>query len=177
MAETEGKRVLGEGRFLRLVEDGHWEYAERKRANGVVGIAAVTAEGKLLLVEQYRATLRGSVIELPAGLVGDEDQNEHDFAAAAARELLEETGYEAREMERLIAGPSSSGLTNEVVTFFMAHGLTRKGDGGGVGGENITVHEVPLGDAAAWLGEKMRMGVHIDPRIYIGLFFACRERK
>lgn len=169
---TPNKQILAEGHYLRLVKDNRWEYVERKKAVGVVAIVAVTSAARLLLVEQYRVTLQGNVIELPAGLVGDEDHSERDFAAAAARELLEETGYEAREMELLTAGPSSSGLTSEVITFFKAHGLTRRHPGGGVAGENITVHEIPLPEVHAWLCEKTRSGTHIDPRIYIGLYFA-----
>jgi ADP-ribose pyrophosphatase len=166
--------ILCEGHYLRLVNQDKWEYAERKKAVGVVGIVAVTADGNLLLVEQFRVTMNGPVVELPAGLVGDGDQREEDFAAAAARELLEETGYEAGRMEYLTAGPSSSGLSNEVVNFYMAHGLTRRNGGGGVEGEQITVHEVPLAGVHEWLREKARAGVHIDPRIYIGLYFASR---
>lgn len=170
-----GKKIIAEGRYIRVVEENHWEYIERKRAHGVVAMVAVTPEGRLLLVEQYRETMKGPVIELPAGLVGDEDETEHDFAAAATRELLEETGYEAADMALLTEGPSSSGLSNEVITFFMARGVTRRHDGGGVEGENITVHEVPLAGVQDWLEGKVRAGLQIDPRIYIGLYFAERR--
>jgi ADP-ribose pyrophosphatase len=175
MSSNAEKKILGEGRYLRLVEENRWEYAERKKANGVVGIAAVTDEGNMLLVEQYRVTMRGPVIELPAGLVGDEDEDESDFAEAARRELLEETGYVAREMVHLTEGPSSSGLSTEVVTFFLARGLERRHAGGGVGGENIKVHEVPLGKVEEWLDGKVRAGVHLDPRIFIGLYFIKKQ--
>lgn len=174
MTDKQRTEILCEGKYLRLVKQETWEYVERKKAVGVVGIVAVTAAGNLLLVEQPRITMNGPVIELPAGLVGDDDHTERDFAAAAARELLEETGYEAGRMEYLTAGPSSSGLSNEVVNFYLAHDLTRRNGGGGVEGEQITVHEIPLARVHEWLQEKARAGVPIDPRIYIGLYFATR---
>lgn len=174
--EEAGKEILCEGRYLRFVKEGRWEYVERRKAAGVVGIVAVTGGGDLLLVEQQRMSLHGPVIELPAGLVGDNDHSESDFAAAAARELLEETGYEAARMELLTEGPSSSGLSNEVVTFFMAHGVTKRHAGGGVEGEEITVHEIPVRAAHEWLEARRQAGAHIDPRIYIGLYFVGRGR-
>jgi ADP-ribose pyrophosphatase len=172
--ENMGKKIIAEGRYIRVVEENHWEYIERKGALGVVAMVAVTGEGNILLVEQYRESMKGPLLELPAGLVGDEDEAEHDFAAAAKRELLEETGYEAGELVLLIEGPSSSGLSNEVITFFQARDLVRRHEGGGVAGENIKVHEVPLAGAQEWLEAQRRAGIKIDPRIYIGLYFAER---
>lgn len=163
--------IIAEGRHVRFVREDGWEYAQRRQARGVVAIAAVTDEDKLLLVEQYRVTMKGPVIELPAGLVGDDDPNEEDFAAAARRELLEETGYDAEKLEWLTEGPSSSGLTDEVITFFRARDLKRRGPGGGVEGEAIKVHEIPLKEVHDWLDGKIRAGQAIDPRIYIGLYF------
>ena len=87
--------TLGQGRFLRLVRVDGWEWAERTNAKGVVCIAALTEDGGLLLIEQHRAPMGTTVVELPAGLVGDDgDPNEH-HEIAAARELEEETGYRA----------------------------------------------------------------------------------
>ena len=78
-------------------------------------------------------------------------------------------------MRWLTEGPSSSGLASEVITFFLARGLVRRTPGGGVAGEKIKVHEVPLAGAPGWLEAQARAGIHVDPRIYIGLFFAGRE--
>src|SRR5580704_13589060 len=93
---SDPKRTLFEGKHIRMVARGDWEYAERKNVTGIVAIIAVTAEGKLLLVEQYRPPLGKTVIELPAGLAGDiAGQEGEAMVTAARRELLEETGYEA----------------------------------------------------------------------------------
>ena len=88
------KRVLGQGRFLRLVEEGGWEFTERMGSNGVVVIVPLTDAGEIVLVEQYRPPLKCRVLELPAGLVGDKLEFEGEaFEAAALRELEEETGF------------------------------------------------------------------------------------
>ncbi len=60
--------VVSEGKFLRFMKQGSWEYVSRKGVTGVVTIIAVTREKKLVLVEQYRPPVESRVIELPAGL-------------------------------------------------------------------------------------------------------------
>jgi ADP-ribose pyrophosphatase len=166
------KEILLTGRFLSLVREDHWEYADRVNASGAAIILAVTDGQKLLLVEQYRIPCHARTIELPAGIIGDEPQNgSESLAEAARRELLEETGYSAEGVEPLATGPASSGVTSELVTLFRATGLRRAGRGGGIGHEDITVHEVPLAEVPAWLEAKARSGVLIDPKVYGGLYF------
>jgi ADP-ribose pyrophosphatase len=127
-------KIEWEGKFLRVVKIGRWEFAERVNDVQGVVIIAITPEGKLLLTEQERLPVGKRVIELPAGLAGDLDSNHGENPAAAARrELLEETGYEATEMTWLAAGPPSAGLSSEMVSFFRATGLRRVGKGGGEG--------------------------------------------
>jgi ADP-ribose pyrophosphatase len=164
------------GRFLALVREGHWEYADRLNATGAAIILAVTAERKLLLVEQYRVPCHARTIELPAGIIGDEpEQPRESDSAAARRELLEETGYLAKSIEPLTTGPASSGVTSELVTLFRASSLERTGAGGGVAHEAIMVHEVPLAEVHEWLAQKARTGVLVDPKVYAGLYFLdCR---
>jgi len=172
MSESEQTevRVLGEGKHIRLVSAGGWEYAERKGVTGIVTIAAEVG-GKIVLVEQYRRPLKSNVVELPAGLAGDVPASaDEELEAAARRELEEETGYRARNWERLFAGPLSAGMTTEVVTFFRATGLERVGEGGGEGSEKITVHEVPLDGAENWLAAQEAAGVLVDPKVYAGLY-------
>jgi ADP-ribose pyrophosphatase len=173
MGESSQRRVLAEGRFVRLVAQDHWEWAERANVSEAVIIVAVTGDRQLVLVEQFRIPLACPVIELPAGLVGDTPGGEHEsLAEAARRELLEETGYEAATMEFLVDGPSSPGLVNEVYSFFLARHARRVGLGGGDGSEEIRVHLVPLDGADTWLTQKRSAGMAIDPRVYAGLYFA-----
>lgn len=125
-----------------FLSDHGWEYVTRTHATGVVGIIAVNDEEQLVLVEQYRAPVAVKVLELPAGLVGDSAPE--SFQEAAHRELLEETGYTAESIEPLFSGPSSAGLADEVVHLVRAHGLRQTQPGGGIEGESIVVHKVPL---------------------------------
>jgi ADP-ribose pyrophosphatase len=165
--------TLHTGKFLALIKEGYWEYVDRVNATGAALILAVTADQKILLVEQYRIPVHARTIELPAGIIGDEPGNANESRAAAARrELLEETGYAAGHIEQVATGPACSGITSERVTLFRASGLRRAGKGGGVAHEDIVVHEIPLVEAVAWLEKKAGTGVLIDPKVYAGLFFA-----
>jgi ADP-ribose pyrophosphatase len=168
-------QVLAEGEFVRLLRQGRWEYAQRTNTCGAVVIVAVTPEGKLLFVEQYRVPVQARVIELPAGLAGDEPGLEDEPKTnAARRELVEETGYEAQDVVLLTEGPTSAGLTSELVGLYLATGLRRVGPGGGDEGEEIEVHEIELERAADWLADQTAAGKLVDPKVYAGIFFAQR---
>ena len=96
-------QVLGQGKYLRLLVKGTWEYTERVGVSGIVGIVPVTDAGELVMVEQFRMPLGRRVVELPAGLAGDiEGQRDEALESAAARELEEETGYRAGRLQRLM---------------------------------------------------------------------------
>ena len=164
--------ILFEGKHVRLVRLGHWEYATRPGISGIVGIVAVTDEGKLLLVEQLRPPFGKNVIELPAGLAGDVVGHETEaLADAAARELLEETGYAATTIEYLGEGTSSAGITDEIITLFRATGIKKVGAGEGDGSEQITVHEVAVAEVADWLKARRDEGKLIDLKVYGALYF------
>jgi ADP-ribose pyrophosphatase len=168
-------RILGQGRFLRLVEDGGWEYTERMGSSGVVVIVPVTEKGEIVLVEQYRPPLKKRVLELPAGLVGDIAGFEDEaFETAAARELEEETGFKASSLRLMASGPSSAGSSNVLLHFYLATGLRQSGKGGGDEHEDIEVHVVPLAEAEAFAASRAAEGRLIDPKLYAGLYFASR---
>jgi ADP-ribose pyrophosphatase len=166
-------RVITEGRYITMVEEDGWEYVVRHGVTGIVIVVAVTDEGKLLLVEQPRTAVHNRVIELPAGMVGDEEGRRAEaLADAAARELEEETGYRARELVQTGQGPTAVGVSDEIVTFFDAVGLTRVGPGGGDDQEDITVHEAPVRELGAYLAAQAAKGLAIDPKIYAGLYLS-----
>jgi len=166
-------QTLWTGKFLEIRRRNRWEYVSRTNAHSVVAIVAITQANELLLVEQYRLPILQSVIELPAGLAGDDPgtSGEPPFEAAR-RELLEETGYVSDDWTELMSGPSSAGLTDEVVVMFLARSASQQTNGGGVGGEDIILHRVPLNEVIPWLMAKQAAGAAIDFKVIAGIHFA-----
>jgi ADP-ribose pyrophosphatase len=170
---TDPPVTFAQGKYLRLISQGTWEFADRMGASGAVLIVAITPEQKLVLVEQYRIPLGCYAIELPAGLVGDIPGEEHEaLQIAAERELLEETGYSAAEWQWLMTGPSSPGMCSELQSLFLAKNLTREHSGGGDHTEDIIVHEIPLDELPQWLMKQHTAGKAIDTKVYAGMYFA-----
>ncbi len=166
----EESEVLYLGKWLRLVKRGHWESCERVHGDGMaVLIMAVTPQDEVLFVEQFRVPLGKRTIEMPAGLVGDDDAAD-TLEAAAVRELEEETGWRPGKVDVLLIGPTSSGMSNERIAFVRATQLTKVGEGGGVADEDITVHHVPRKEAPAWLMKKYAEGFELDLKLWAGLW-------
>jgi len=158
------EEVMWEGRFIAAKRRGRWEYVARTRGISAAVILAIDAERHVLLVEQYRVPLGRRCLELPAGLIGDDGADEAP-ELAAARELEEETGYRAEQITSLGDYYSSPGMVSESFTLVRASGLNKVSDGGGVDGEDITVHRVPLADIAGFVAGKHSEGVAIDVRL------------
>ncbi len=159
--------ALWRGRFLEVRERDGWEYAARPGGLGVVVVLAIDdgPDGRhVLLIEQHRPPIDARSLELPAGLVGDDVAGEAE-EAAAARELEEETGWRAGGLERIGGFSSSPGLTAERCTLFRATDLARVGEGGGVGGEDIAVHRVPLAGIDGFIAERRAAGVAVDVKL------------
>ena len=164
--------VLGVGRFLRLQRRNGWEFVDRPEIDAVAVVIAVTEDNCAVFVEQYREPIGAKTIEWTAGLVGDEQGKDSEcLLEAASRELGEETGFRADSISIIGRGPSSGGLTTEVVTFLHAEGLERIGCGGGVEGEEISVCLVPLERVDDWLCRRIQEGLLIDPKVYTGLYW------
>jgi ADP-ribose pyrophosphatase len=159
------EEVLWEGRFIAAKRRGKWEYVSRTRGVSAAVILAVD-EGHVLLVEQYRVPIGARCLELPAGLVGDEEEGEA-AASAAIRELEEETGYRAERAVDLGRFHASPGMSSEGFTLIRAEGLSRVGEGGGVAGEDIAVHRVKLGELAAFAAERRAAGVAMDAKLLL----------
>jgi ADP-ribose pyrophosphatase len=157
------EEIVWEGRYIVTKRRGPWEYVGRARGIGAAVILAID-DGHVLLVEQWRVPLQANCLELPAGLIGDDTAGEA-IEIAAARELEEETGYRAARIEIAGTFASSPGMVSETFTLVRAHGLTRVHDGGGVDGENITVHRVPLTRVTTFIDARRKDGVVIDAKL------------
>lgn len=164
------------GRYLNLIERDHWEFVTRPNAHAVVVITAVTPENEIVLVEQFRKPVDARIIELPAGLVGDQGNPDEPVLEAAGRELIEETGFEASTLELLMECPTSAGMTDEIISFVLARSLRRVGPGGGDESEDIETHLVPLAEADNWLDDKHRAGIPLDPKIFTALYWLQKRK-
>ena len=157
--------VMWEGKFVRALRRGKWEYASRARDIGAVVILA-EHEGKTILVEQPRVAPDCRCIELPAGLVGDLDPHA-TVESTAIRELEEETGFTADRVERLGEFYSSPGMLSEGFTLVRAHGVRKVGEGGGDESEDIKVHLVARPDIPNFLEQKRAEGLGIDAKLLL----------
>lgn len=159
------EEIRWQGKFIAAKQRGRWEYVSRARGIRAAAILAID-EGHVLLVEQYRVPLGRACLELPAGLIGDEHEEESD-ADTAARELEEESGYRAATIEPLGEFWSSPGMVSESFTLMRASGLTKVSEGGGIEGENITVHRVPLSDLAGFVEACRARGCAVDVKLLL----------
>lgn len=137
---------------------------------GAVAVVAVDSDGRVVLVDQYRATLGRRIIELPAGM---RDQPGEDPAVTAVRELAEETGHRATSVSRLGSIVSSPGVTDSEVEIFLAEGV-EPGDPSPHGPEEdaLACLVVPFADAVAMV----ESGRITDSKTVAGLLLAARLR-
>lgn len=159
--------IMWQGKYLVAKKRGTWEYVARTRNIGAAVILAFDA-GHVILVEQFRVALGMNCLELPAGLVGDEEDGEIP-EAAAIRELEEETGYLASGMTHLGRFYSSPGMSSEGFTLLRAEGIRKVSEGGGVAGEDIIVHRVPVEDVGLFVKAKREEGCAIDVKLLLML--------
>jgi ADP-ribose pyrophosphatase len=161
----EAEEIVWQGKFIAAKRKGRWEYVSRTRNVTAAVILAIDTDA-VILVEQHRAPLNANCLELPAGLVGDEQEGE-PVETAAIRELEEETGYRAArvvDMGRFYASP---GMSSEYFTLLRAEELTRVGEGGGTHHEAITVHRIPIREVPAFVARKRSEGVAMDVKLLL----------
>jgi ADP-ribose pyrophosphatase len=157
------------GKYISVLKRGRWEYVSRTGSINAVVILAVH-DGKVILIEQYRVPVGGRCLELPAGLVGDEDEHA-TVEETAVKELEEETGFTCERVERLGEFHSSPGMVAESFTLIRAHGVRKIGDGGGNEHEDITVHLVARDDIPAFVQNRRDAGSAVDVKLLLFLDF------
>lgn len=118
-----------------------WDFVSHRK--GAAAVVAVTEDGNLLLVRQYRPALERETLEIPAG---SRDSVTEDTAVCAKRELEEETGWKCSHMEKLLQLKTTVAFCNEFIDVYLATELmqgTQKLDEG----EEIEIVSMPLADA------------------------------
>ena len=163
--------VVWQGRYLEALQSDGWEWGRRPGGMTAAVILPITDAGEVVLVEEHRVPFGRAVIALPAGLVGD-GPGDDSPEAAAVRELAEEAGYIARHWRSVGEFATSPGMSSETYHFYIATGLERIGQGGGVAGEDITVHLVPLRQVGAFTAAARARGAMIDAKLLALLAFA-----
>ena len=136
---------------------------------GAVAVVAVDVNANVVLVSQYRSSLDAMVLELPAGMRDVEDEDPID---TAARELKEETGYEAEDLVFLGSCLSSPGVTDSRVEIYCAREI-RGGQMEPHGPEEgfMDVMVIPMREAVAMVED----GRIIDAKTSFGLLLTARR--
>ncbi|MFC0235040.1 NUDIX hydrolase [Fictibacillus phosphorivorans] len=110
---------------------------------GAVAVLAVTDEGKMLMVEQFRKPLEKTIIEIPAGKL----EKGEDPLECAKRELLEETGFTCESMESIGSFYTSPGFADELIHLYYTNTLTKQGDQMTDEDEFLNVLEISVDEA------------------------------
>ena len=153
------REIAFEGKYLRVVnkylvtaekKEIVWETIERTNVYGVgvVVIIALTSKRELILERQWRAPVESFVIQFPAGLTDVRGESEE---GTARRELLEETGYLAKELIPIITLPLSPILIATQGTYFLAPEVKFVGNTRKDTGEEIEVLKVPIKEISQFL--------------------------
>lgn len=139
--EPEASRRVFDGRLVK-VDVERWPVGEREvvKHPGACAIVAITPEGDVLLVRQFREAIRQETLEIPAGVF---DAQGEGAAECAARELLEETGYRATNLEHLGTIYTSPGFTDEKIELFRAQARPE----GEPSEQRVTLSRMPLEEA------------------------------
>lgn len=148
--KTISSQKIFEGNILDVqldkVELPNGETAERELVYhpGAVAVIPITADNKIVLVEQYRKPLERTLIEIPAGKL---EKNENPLTAAV-RELEEETGYTTTNLTQVTSFYTSPGFANELVYIYVTNDLIKmENPPAGDDDEFVEIMEVTLDEA------------------------------
>lgn len=148
--KTIDSEVIYDGKIIRVqidqveLPDGNVSTREIVKHPGAVAIIALNSENKIIMVEQYRKPMDRSMLEIPAGKL----EPGEDPEITAARELEEETGYQARSLNHLISFYTSPGFADEIIHLYIGTDIQKvesplQGDED----EFVELHEITLEEA------------------------------
>ncbi len=171
------REVLYTGKVFDLLVDqveypsGATGVREIARHPGGAAVVPLLDSGEVVLVEQWRWPIEGTLLELPAGKLSPGE----DPAACAGRELTEETGWIAGRLEPLTSIYTTPGFCDEVLHLFLGTALHPSPDGHRreAGEQEMTIHTMPLRDAV----DLVRRGEIRDAKTIIGLLFTVGARE
>ncbi len=155
-------------RQAQVAPDGSIHWRETVQHPGSVAIVPLVDDDHVCLIRNFRVAVGQTLWEIPAGTL---DHDEPPLATAG-RELIEETGYRAAAIEKLIELSMSPGILNERMHVYLATGLT-PGPDALEPGEEITAKVVPWAEALAMIE---RGEIH-DAKTIAGLLFYDRFRR
>lgn len=177
--ETLSSEVVYEGystvhRDEVAMPDGTTGVREYVEHHDAVALVPLMPDGSVLLLKQYRHPHRRYLLEIPAGKLDQEGESPED---AARRELAEEVGYRAGQLEQLLRFENSAGWTTEVTTLYLASELTEAPSPPGFepkGEEaDMEVVRIPFEDAVGLA----RDGSITDAKTVLGLLLAADQRR
>lgn len=168
--EISSEAVLFEGKFIRVIgrnfnqngKTGLWECVKRKTYGRIVAIAAITPDRELILCKVFRVPINGWIVELCAGLMDRPGETEESLAA---KELLEETGYQAASITHLMTGHFNAGLLADEMAVYLGHNAVKVAEPKLEVGEDIEVLKIPITHANEWLSNPPD-GLSIDMKIF-----------
>lgn len=165
--KTISSQSIYDGRIIKVKIDevrlpnGNTAKREIVNHQGAVAVMPLTDDGKMIAVRQFRKPLERTIVEIPAGKLEPGEEP----LACAIRELEEETGYAAKNMELLSTFYTSPGFADEILYVYVATGLT-KGESRPDEDEFVDVLELTLEQAQ----ELHRTGEIRDAKTVVALF-------
>lgn len=167
------KATMYVGKHISVVEQGYtnngragkYEIVVRNHVSSIVSVLPVTADNEIVLIRQFRIPLAREVIEQPAGLNDRPGESDID---AVKRELLEETGYVSEFIDFALTVPTSSGLTNELISCHVARNCERVSEVLELDtSESIRVFTLPVERALMYLSAEARKGNLVDSKVFM----------
>ncbi|MBW1771127.1 MAG: NUDIX hydrolase [Deltaproteobacteria bacterium] len=138
------------------------------RHPGAAAMVPLLDDGNVVLVKQHRHAVNDYLWEIPAGTLEPDEEP----LACAGRELIEETGYEANNFDKLTEILPAPGYTDESIHIFLATGLNAVGQKL-EDDEILTVQPTPFDKAI----EMIKTGEIQDAKTIVGLLLTSMKKR